>query len=86
MAVCSQPECQTTAGCKCTPLTGTGAILPYMTHLMNDARETLQMRDKRIETLETALLKIREIALSASPAQAAEINEIAKTGFKGREG
>ena len=33
----------------------TGGVLPMMTHLMDDARETLQMRDKRIAELEAAL-------------------------------
>lgn len=52
----------------------------------NDDAKEFKRLDERIEALEDALLKIREIALAASPAQAAEINEIAKTGFKGREG
>lgn len=33
----------------------TGGVLPMMTHLMDDARETIQMRDKRIAELEAIL-------------------------------
>ena len=33
----------------------TGGVLPYMTHLMDDARAIIVMRDKRIAELEAAL-------------------------------
>lgn len=46
----------------------TGGVIPMMTHLMDDARETIQLRDKRIAEieernaeLEAALTEIRDL-------------------------
>jgi len=41
----------------------TGGVLPMMTHLMDDAREAIQSRDKRIAELEAERTKRAELEM-----------------------